>query len=188
MFRILILLSIPPIIVTFVIRWWFGMRVLSANRRRECSCNLQKWEQACGDQHIPESRNADAFTFGEQLYQSALTEWKKQDKKAAVSREGARRFGMAVPPLAAMVAILGLIVGRIPPVAVLAIFLVAIALASVITYLSIAPELNAILKISRRVRDKHVFLRSDDEEAVIKVANALAWKKSAPPIYNLIQR
>lgn len=87
-----------------------------------------------------------------------------------------------------MVAILGLIVGRIPPVAVLAIFLVAIALASVITYLSIAPELNAILKISRRVRDKHVFLRSDDEEAVIKVANALAWKKSAPPIYNLIQR
>ena len=188
MFRLLILLSIPPIVVAFILRWWFGVRVINSTRRRQCDCNLQKWKQACGEKHVPESRNADAFAFGELLYKSALAEWKERDKKAALSREGARRFGLAVPPLSAMVALVGMIAMRVPAVGVLSIFLVALALSSIITYLSIAPELNALLTTSRRVRDKHVFLRTDDEEAVIKVANALAWKNSAPPIFNLLQR
>lgn len=188
MFRLLILLAALPIVITFVIRWWFGTRVISGAGRRQCSCDLEKWNRAFGEENLPPSKSGDAILFAQALRKTALAEWRTREPKAAISREGTRRFGLAVPPLAAMGAILGLIVGRIPFTGVLAIFLIAIAFAAVISYLSIAPELKAILTTSRRLRDTRIFPRSDDEEAVIAAANALAWKEAAPPVFNLIQR
>lgn len=188
MFRILIILAALPILITFVVRWWFGTRVIAANKRRQCSCDLEKWERAFGNASLPPSKSGDAILFATAMRKTALADWRTRDPKAALSREGTRRFGLAVPPLAAMGAILGLIVGRIPFTGVLAIFLIAIAFAAIISYLSIAPELKAVLTASRRLRDTRVFPRSDDEEAVIAAANALVWKEAAPPVFNLIQR
>lgn len=188
MFRLLIILSAIPIIVTFGIRWWFGLRVISSFGRRECQCDLQKWQHTFGEKNLPVSKNAESIVFAEHLYQSALAEWRERDVKTAASREGTRRFGMAVPPLAAMCALLGMIVGRIPPIYVIAIFLCAIATASILSYLSLAPELRALLITTRRLRDSRIFPRSDDEEAVIQATTALAWKNAAPPVFNLVQR
>lgn len=188
MFRLLIILAVIPIVIAFVVRWWFGLRVISSIGRHQCRCDLEKWDRAFGSEHIPVSKSADAVIFADLLRKSALADWRTRDSKAAISREGARRFGMAVPPLAAMGAILGLIVGRIPFTGVLAIFLIALAFAAVIAYLGIAPELKAIITTSRRLRDNHIFPRSEDEEAVIRAANALVWKEAAPPVFNLIQR
>ena len=122
------------------------------------------------------------------LRKSALADWNTRNPKAAASREGARRFGMAVPPLSLMVAILAIVVGKIPVAGAIAIFLLAIAISVTISYLSISSELKAILVTARRLRDARVFHRSDDEEAVIKSASALAWKEGAPPVFNLIQK
>jgi hypothetical protein len=87
-----------------------------------------------------------------------------------------------------MIAILAIIVGKIPVTGAIAIFLLAIAFSVIISYLSIAPELNAILITSRRLRDTSVFHRRDEEDAVIAAANALAWKEAAPPVFSLIQK
>ena len=188
MFRLLILLAAIPIVVAFIARWWFGGRVLSSVGRRQCTCDIDKWSRAFGNENLPVSKTGDSRIFADLLRKAALADWKTRDSKAAISREGVRRFGMAVPPLAAMAAILGMIVGRIPFTGVLAIFLLAIAFAVIMSYLSIAPELKAILITSRRLRDTHIFPRSDDEEAVIEAASALAWKEAAPPVFNLIQK
>jgi hypothetical protein len=187
-FRLLIILAVIPIVVAFVARWWYGLRIISSVGRRQCSCDLEKWDRAFGSEHIPVSKSADALVYADLLRKSALADWRIRDSKASISREGARRFGMAVPPLAAMGAILGMIVGRIPITGVLAIFLTAIAVAVIISYLSIAPELKAILVTARRLRDSRVFPRRDDEEAVIQAASAIVWKEAAPPVFNLIQR
>jgi|TARA_B110000037_G_scaffold53128_1_gene65113 hypothetical protein len=187
-FRILIVLAMLPIIVAFIARWWFGMRILSSSTKRQCKCDLEKWNKAFGDENLPIDKESDATSYARLLRKSALEDWKTREPKAAASREGARRFGMAVPPLAAMIAILGLIAVRIPFTGVLAIFLLAVAFAVIVTYLSIAPELKAILTTARRLRDAGVFYRRDDEDAVIQATTALTWKESAPPIFNLIQR
>ena len=187
-FRILTLLAALPIVIAFVARWWYGMRIISTAGRHQCTCDLEKWNQAFGSDNLPISKSGDALIFADLLRKSALADWRTRDAKAALSREGARRFGTAVPPLAAMIAILGMIVGRIPFTGALAIFLLAIAFAVIISYLSIAPELKAILITSRRLRDTRIFSRSDDEVAVIEAATALAWKEAAPPVFNLIQR
>ncbi len=186
MFRLLILLSALPIAAAFVARWWFGMRILAAAGRRQCTCDLSRWENAFGKENLPPSKSADSRIFAELLRKSALADWKTREPKAAASREGARRFGMAVPPLSLMVAVFA--VGKIQFSGVIAVFLIAIALSVFISYLSISPELNAILTTARRLRDTGVFHRRDDEDSVIESASASAWKEAAPPVFNLIQR
>lgn len=188
MFRLLIIIAAIPILITFGIRWWFGMRVLASSARRQCTCDLEKWNRAFGAENLPVSEKGDAIIYATLLRKNALADWKTRESKTAISREGVRRFGLAVPPLALMIAILGTIVGRIPVAGAIAIFLLAIAFAAVISYLGIAPELKAILVTNRRLRDTRIFPRSDDEQAVIELATALAWKEAAPPVFNLIQK
>lgn len=188
MVRLLILIAALPIAAAFLVRWWLGLRVLSSEGRRQCSCDLALWEKTFGTENPPPSKSGDARIFAETLRKHALNDWKTRDPKAATSREGVRRFGMAVPPLSLMIVILGIIVGRIPAIWAIPVFLLALACAVIVSYLSIAPELNAMLIAARRLRGSGVFHRRDDEDAVITAATALVWKESAPPVFNLIQR
>lgn len=188
MFRILTLFAAIPIVVAFVARWWFGMRILASAGRMQCTCDLARWEKAFGKENLPPSKSGDARIFAELLRKAALEDWSTRDSKAAASREGARRFGMAAPPFSLMIAILAIIVGKVPIAGAISIFLLAIAFSVIISYLSISPELNAILITARRLRDTGAFHRRDDEEAVIETAAALVWKEAAPPVFNLIQR
>lgn len=164
------------------------MKVIANEGKRQCRCDLDKWAKAFGSENLPLAKEADARVYAELLRKSALAEWQVRDSKAAASRAGARKFGMAVPPLSIMIAVLAVVVGKIPIAGAIAIFLVAIAFSVVISYLSIAPELKAMIITSRRLRDMHIFPRRDDEDAVIETASALAWKEAAPPVFNLIQK
>lgn len=186
--KLLIILAVIPIVAAFVIRWWYGIRVLASASRTRCTCDLDLWENRLGPVHLPPDRTGDARQHGALLRAAALEEWQQRDPKASKSREGARRFGMAVPPLALMVAILAMLVGRMNPFYLLPAFLLAIAVSVIISYLSITAELNAILITSRRLRETRIYRRRDDEDAVIEAANALAWKEAAPPVFNLLQR
>lgn len=141
-----------------------------------------------GDENLPPSATEDLIVFATLFRKSALADWRIRDKKTALSREGTRRFGMAVPPFTAMILILGVLVGRVTPSYAIAIFLLATAFTAVISYLSIAAEINALTISARRLRKSGIFQRRDDEDAVIQTAVALAWKEAAPPIFNLIQR
>ena len=186
MFRILIFISIIPIIVALIARWWFGMRILAKAGKRHCTCDLGRWESVLGKDTLPLVKQADALVFAEQFRKQALIDWKKRSPKAAASREATRHFGMAVPPFALVIGFLGLIVARIPPLGVLAIFLAATALAVVFSLLGIASELNAMLIASRQLRTNGLFHRRDDEDAVIESATALVWKQAVPPILQLL--
>lgn len=186
--RLLILLAALPIIVTLVVRWWFGLRLLKSSLEHPCTCNLEKWKQTFGEQQLPVTSSGNSIMFAELLRKTALADWRVRDKKAAIAREGTRRFGMAVPPFSAMIVILAVVVGRIPLAYGIAIFLIATAFSAIIAYLSIAPEIQALLITSRRLRESGIFHRRDDEDAVIQAAVALSWKEAAPPIFNLIQR
>jgi hypothetical protein len=186
--RFLILLAALPIVAAFVGRWWLGLRVLSSIGRRQCSCDLALWEKFFGTENLPPSKSGDARIFAEALRKNALEDWKSREPKAAASREGVRRFGMAVPPFSLMIVILGVIVGRVPAIWAIPVFLLAVAFAVIMSYLSVAPELNAMLLASRRLRSSGAFHRRDDEDAVIAATNALVWKEAAPPVFNLIQR
>ncbi len=189
MFRLLILIALIPIMAALFARWFYGIRPLRRRvAQRQCRCDLAKWENAFGSEHLPLSKQADAQVYAELLRKNALADWRTREPKAAASREATRRFGMAVPPLTAIILILAFIVAKIPISAAIAIFLLAIAFAILAAYLTIAPELKANLVTTRRLRSTNVFPRRDDEDAVISCANALVWKEAAPPILKSIQK
>lgn len=188
MYRILLILSILPIVIAIIARWWFGLRVLSTDGARACRCDLDRWLPAPGDDAAVHRAENSAAEFGRELRLKALADWQTRDPKAAAARESTRRFGLAVPPLSGIVAVMAVLVGKIPIIGALAILLGATALAAVFSLLTLAPELRAIAHSARGVRKNKSFPDEFDELAVIQCAIAHAWDAAAPPILRWLQR
>lgn len=186
--RLLILIAAVPIVITFIIRWWNGLRVIALKSETKCTCDLGKWEYAFGKENLPAHASGDVIVFAEHFRKIALAEWRVRDPKTAISREATRRFNAAVPPLTAMVVIMAVLVARIPFAYAIPVFMLSVAFSASVSYLTLATEIKAILTTARRLRSTPVFPRRDDEEATIETAIAISWKEAAPPIYNLIQR
>jgi hypothetical protein len=208
MWRLLLLLSVLPIVAALLLRWWFGLRVLAAHGRRACRCDPNRWEQAVGmplKLTVPSpatvaqgtsaepsaiakpSEQATSADFGRQLRLAALAQWKLRDPKTAASRESNRRFGLAVPPLSAMVAVFAAVLAKISVFGAIVIFVLATALAVMFGLLSLGSELRAIAITAKALRGSRAFPRSDDEDATIQCAIAHAWLETVPPVLRLIQ-
>ena len=188
MWRLLFLLSIIPLAAALVARWYFGMRVLADDGLRQCRCDLGTWMPWPDDKAVIHRAEETAAEFGRQLRLKAMAEWRERDPKAAAARESSRRFGMAVPPLSGMVAIFGMISGRLPGAWAIPVVLAATAVSSILGVLSMAPEMGAITRAAQKLREAKSFPRRDDEDAIIRCAIAHAWKETLPPILGLIQR
>jgi hypothetical protein len=188
MYRLILILALLPLAGALVARWWFGLRVLATDGTRPCRCDLARWLPAPGDDSAIHRAENSAAEFGRELRLKALADWRVRDAKASASRESTRRFGIAVPPLSAVVAIMGLLVGRIPLVGVVAILLGTAALAAVFSLLTLPPELKAIAQSARDMKRNQSFPVADDEQAVVKCAMAHAWDAATPPILRWLQR
>lgn len=188
MWRLLFLISALPIAAALIARWWFGMRVLAEDGMRPCRCDLGNWMPSADDTAVIHRAEETAAEFGRQLRLKALTEWKEQDPKAAAARENSKRFGMAVPPLSAIIAVFAVLVAKIPIMGAISVVLAATALASALGMLSLAPELAAIVRAAKKLREAKSFPRRDDEDAVIQCAVAHAWKETLPPMLGMLQR
>jgi len=168
--------------MALAVRWWFAVRVLVADGSRHCRCDLGRWFPPVGDTTVVHRAENAAGNFGRDLRLKALAEWKQNEPKAFVSREKSRRFGMAVPPLSAIVAILGVLAARIPFIVAIAIVLGSILLATVFDILTLPLELNAIMRYATKVRGEKCFPDRDDADAVIRCALAHAWEQAMPPV------
>lgn len=188
MYRLILLLSLLPIGIALVARWWFGLRVLADEGKQTCRCDLGRWMPAPGDTAVTHRAEKSAAEFGRELRLKALADWREQDPKAAAAREGTRRFGRAVPPLSAMIAVFALVVGKVPLAGALAIFTGACAMAAALGLLSLPPELQAIARAAARTRDGKGFPARDDEENVIRCAIAHAWDEAVPPVLRWLKR
>ncbi len=188
MYRLILILSLLPIVIALVARWWFGLRVLATEGTRACRCDLARWMPAPGDDAAVHRAENSAVEFGRELRIKALAEWHARDPKAAKAREGTRRFGLAVPPLSGIIAVMGLLVGRIPAIGAIAILLGASALAAAFSLLSLPAELRAIANSARDCRENKCFPAEADELAVIDCAIAHAWDAALPPILRWLHR
>ncbi|MFZ9937971.1 MAG: hypothetical protein ACO3JG_13090 [Luteolibacter sp.] len=182
MYRIVIILSLLPIVASMIAAWWCGRRVLASVGRQDCRCDLERWTPAA--EGAPKVRRASGPVagFGRELREEALSYWREQEPKAAAARENTRRFGAAVPPLATMVAVFALLVGKLPALGVFAALFAATGLAAAMSLLGLPAELRAIARHAGRVRGQRAFPDRDDEQAVIDCAIAHAWEAALPPV------
>lgn len=188
MWRLLLVLSVLPLIAAMAARWWFGLRILRTHGRQLCRSEVLRWKTTFQTDVILPTVDASAADLGRVLRTIALAQWHARDPKAAKSRESSRRFGLAVPPLSAMVAIFVLVVGKVPFTGALAVFLAATAFAAVIGLLTLAPELRAVATTARHFRSARTLPRADDEDAVVASAIAHSWNEALPPVLRLLQK
>jgi Zn-dependent membrane protease YugP len=87
-----------------------------------------------------------------------------------------------------VVAVFALLVGKIPVMGAIAIPVGATAIAALMGILTLPPELAAIHRAARKVREDRNFPSRDDEDAVIRCATAHAWDAALPPILRWLQR
>jgi hypothetical protein len=178
MWQLLILVSSVPIAALLLLRSWWGLRVLKSVGARTVSAAPQRWLAITGCPASPPT----AAAAGRELRQAALDDWRAREPGQVKAWESARRFGMAAPPLAVVIVLLGIIAARIQPMLGIAGVCVLVALAAVFNLLHLGAEIRAIAAVATRVRESRAFHRQDDEEAVISCATAHAWCEAVPPI------
>ncbi len=174
-----------PLGLALAARWWFALRVLAADGPIPCRCDLGRWLPAPGDPSVIHRAENAAGNFGLDLRSKALADWKQQDPKAAASREKSRRFGLAVPPLSAIVAIMAVLAAKVPVFGAVIILLGAVVLATVFDILTLPLELNAIARYAAKIREQKCFPNRDEEDAVIRCAIAHAWDQAMPPLLRM---
>jgi hypothetical protein len=187
-FRLFLFISLVSVIMALAVRWWYGVRVLAAEDQLPCRCDLESWLPTPGDESLVHRADGTAGEFGRQLRLKALTAWQEENPKAVKSRENSRRFGLAVPPLSAMIAIFAVIVAKIPPIGLLVVPLSATAVAAVFGLMALPAELAAIARYARKTRDEKSFPDQDQEDAVIRCSLAHAWDLALPPILRYMHK
>jgi hypothetical protein len=146
--QFLLLPSLVIIAACLGLRWWFGIRSIA-----DCA---ESTRQA-----------------GTALRARALSHWATTDRRASASRAGTLRFGIATPPLALLIVIFAVVIGKIPIWVALAIVLGVTAAAAALGILTLPAELMTI----QRFRDDPV-----PPERVRRAALAEAWNQSIPPV------
>lgn len=182
MWRLLFIISILPIIAAIVARWYFGLRVISKAGRLPCTVDPIRWKVYLGEKPALETSSAPAMELGKVLRVAALEEWKAREPKRAASRESARKFGLAVPPLSLVIAIFAFLLAKIPFMGAVSILFASTALSAAFGLITLGAELRAIAATTRKLRESRAFMRRDEEEAVADCAVAHAWSESIPPI------
>lgn len=188
MFRLLLFFSLISIVIALVARWWYGVRVLTAEDQRPCRCDLKSWLPTPGDESLVHRADGTAGEFGRQLRLKALAVWQEEDPKASKSRENSRRFGLAVPPLSAIIAIFAVLVAKIPAIGLLVVPMSATAVSAVFGLMALPSELAAIARYARKTRDEKSFPDRDQEDSVVLCAIAHAWDQALPPILRCIHK
>lgn len=188
MWRTLFTLSLIPIALALVLRWWFALRVLATEGRRTCRCDLTIWQPVSTGADEVSRSDLTAAKFGLDLREKALADWKSADPKGYGSRRNSLRFALAAPPLSGIVAVFAVLVGKVPFTGALSIPLAFIALAALAGVMTLPAELAAIQRAILKTRKERAFANRDDEDAVARCASAWAWEHSTPPILRCLSK
>ncbi len=180
--QLVILVSCLPVALVVLLRLWFGARVLKSKSHLEIQPDSGKWRRAIGSGEETPATPATAGEAGLALRKAALDEWRRRDAAQAKAWQSARYFGMAVPPLAVVIVILGMVATRVPFKMGAALVCLLLALAVVFNLLHLGAEIRSIARAAASLRKTGAFRRLAEEEAVISCATAHAWNQAVPPI------
>lgn len=187
MYRLLLLFSVLPIAICLVLCWWSGTRVLWGEGRRTCRCDLGRWLPDPDDKKSVHRAEQSASQFGAALRRKALKQWKEQQPKEAKARTNHRHFGLAVPPLSGIIAVFAVVVGKIPPLGAIAVFIAATAVSCLVGLLSLPKELTVIRRYAAQPSFQGAFPDRDEQERIIRCAMGHAWQACLPAVLKWFQ-
>jgi cytochrome c-type biogenesis protein CcmH/NrfG len=181
MWKIVLLLSLLPISLVWLLRQYFSGAAWYEGKRSITALSVNQLREELG---LPGKNNAsaraDASTLGDALRQAGLELLEKEGHPLA---KRCIRQGMLVkifPVLAAMVGGLAILARRISTGWVLAGAALAIALLMLSRFQSVAIQMQGMGLALKRLQQKRFFHRPSEEALVMAAAKASIWRSLWP--------
>ncbi|BDS06438.1 hypothetical protein NT6N_14780 [Oceaniferula spumae] len=210
MHRLLLFLSLLPLLVAVILRKFNGDRVLHTIKDKrltisagdlarkmldsvsqqavEIKSPARRWVASpdLGQQWLiisPDTATGvSARSHGESAMKVGLYLLSLRDPKAIARRAWAIRFGHVFPVFTTVVMVFALVVGRVPALWALAIVMTSLALAACAQIFTLTAERQAAELACVVIEKKRTLPRLSDEEAVVAATKAWAWRSILPGI------
>jgi len=202
--RLLILISVIPVIVSLIAAHLMGWRVL--NKRIKLALNLGEileklssygvsykskkkvWSALPlakdGSAHITEKEleSDDSQVVSAELLRVGMAEINKTHPEMIQWRCKVLKFGYFLPPFILLGGTLAVAVKRLPAGWFLAVFAIVLAACTVMLWLSRTVEKEAAIAITNLIERKRILPRLSEEEALVESIKAWTWISVLPGI------
>lgn len=180
MWKILLILSLIPLVGAWFGRHWFWTRVRLEGVRRDCGTSVRELRERLG---LPPGRRGTethAAALGNALRECGLVLLEKEGNTLAKARTKGAFLTKALPALVAVVAVFAILSKRMPAGWAIAGAAATVAFWTLLRLTGMTVEWRAVARGTEALKANRPLKRIDDEEEVIRCAKASVWNTVWP--------
>jgi len=178
--KLVILLSLIPLVAAWAGRHWFWTRVRYEGMRRDCEISVKDLRQRMG---LPPGRRGNethAAALGNAVRECGLMLLEKEGDTLAKSRYKGSFLTRVLPALVGVIAVFAILSKRVPAGWAVAGAIGVMAMWTLLRLTGMAIEWRAVARGTEALKATHPLKRMNDEEEVIRCAKASVWSTAWP--------
>ena len=180
MWKLVILLSLIPLVGAWVARHWFWSRVRLEGLRRDCETTVKDLRVRMGLPGGRRGTETHAAALGNAVRECGLFLLEREGDTVAKARVKGAFLTRALPALAGVVAGFAIFSKRVPAGWAIAGAIGVIAMWTLLRLTGMAIEWRAVARGTEELKATRALKRIDDEEEVIRCAKASVWSTVWP--------
>jgi hypothetical protein len=178
--KVVLLLSLIPLVGAWLGRHWFWTRVRMEGLRRDCGTSVREFRERLG---VPAGRRGNethAAALGNALRECGLALLEKEGDRLAKVRTNGAFLTKALPALVMLIAVFAILSKRVPAGWAVSGAVGTVAFWTLVRLSGMAIEWRAVAKGIEALRTSRALKRVADEEEVIRCAKASVWSTVWP--------
>lgn len=180
MWKLVILLSLIPLVGAWLGRHWFWSRVKLEGMRRDCELSVRDLKQRMGLPAGKRGNETHAAALGNALRECGLILLEKDGDTLAKSRIKGSFLTRVLPALVGVIAIFAILSKRVPVGWSIAGAIGILGFWTLLRLTSMAIEWRAVARGVEVMKATRPLKRMSDEEEVIRCAKASVWSTVWP--------
>jgi hypothetical protein len=175
MWKLVLILSLIPLVGAWAGRRWFWSRVKLEGMRRDCGTSVRELRERLGLRPGRRGGETHAAALGNALRECGLALLEQEGDRIAKARAKGAFLTRALPALVTVILIFALLSKRMSPGWAVAAAVGTVAMWTLLRLTGMAIEWRAVARGAQALRQSRVLKRIDDEEEVIRCAKASVW-------------
>jgi len=178
--KVVLILSLIPLVGAYLGRHWFWMRVRMEGLRHDCGTSVRELRERLG---LPSRRGGSethAAALGNALRECGLTLLEKEGNGLAKARINGGFLTRALPALVIIIAVFAIFSKRVPAGWAVAGAVGTVAFWTLLRLTGMTIEWRAVAKGTEALKASRALKRVADEEEVIRCAKASVWNTVWP--------
>jgi hypothetical protein len=178
--KVVLLLSLIPLVGAWLGRYWFWTRVRLEGLRTDCGVSVRELRERVG---LPPGRRGtetSASALGNAVRECGLTLLEKEGNGLAKARINGGFLTKALPALVILIAVFAIMSKRVPATWAVTGAVGTVAFWTLLRLSGMTIEWRAVAKGTEALKASRALKRVTDEEEVIRCAKASVWSTVWP--------